>query len=276
MTIKDFYNWAFICGDWQIAYRKRTDKSDFYEDSFIKIPNTDRYWFADPMLFADNGNTYLFVEAFDKKTYKGNIGFFTIQNNKVSDFELLIDNNFHMSYPMVWRSEQNEYFMIPESEENGTVDLYQSEAFPRRWKRLKTLVAGVHYADTTLLDLNGKKYLFTYHDKKVSWDLLIYDFDAKYNSAESKTVIDPDLPPQIKETIRANAIAVFKAVSGFGLSRVDFFVEKDTNEVIFNEINTLPGFTSISMYPMLWKAMGVETTELITELIELAGQRGKR
>ena len=43
MTIKDFYNWAFICGDWQIAYRKRTDKSDFYEDSFIKIPNTDRY-----------------------------------------------------------------------------------------------------------------------------------------------------------------------------------------------------------------------------------------
>ena len=109
MTIKDFYNWAFICGDWQIAYRKRTDKSDFYEDSFIKIPNTDRYWFADPMLFADNGNTYLFVEAFDKKTYKGNIGFFTIQNNKVSDFELLIDNNFHMSYPMVWRSEQNEF-----------------------------------------------------------------------------------------------------------------------------------------------------------------------
>ena len=124
----------------------------------------------------------LFVEAFDKKTYKGNIGFFTIQNNKVSDFELLIDNNFHMSYPMVWRSEQNEYFMIPESEENGTIDLYQSEAFPRRWKRLKTLVAGVHYADTTLLDLNGKKYLFTYHDKKVSWDLLIYDFDAKSKS----------------------------------------------------------------------------------------------
>ena len=182
MTIKEFYNWAFICGDWQIAYRKRTDKSDFYEDSFIKIPNTDRYWFADPMLFADNGNTYLFVEAFDKKTYKGNIGFFTIQNNKVSDFELLIDNNFHMSYPMVWRSEQNEYFMIPESEENGTVDLYQSEAFPRRWKRLKTLVAGVHYADTTLLDLNGKKYLFTYHDKKVSWELLIYEFDAKSKS----------------------------------------------------------------------------------------------
>lgn len=67
MTIKDFYNWAFICGDWQIAYRKRTDKSDFYEDSFIKIPNTDRYWFADPMLFADNGNTYLLWKLLIKR-----------------------------------------------------------------------------------------------------------------------------------------------------------------------------------------------------------------
>ena len=100
-----------------------------------------------------------------------------------------------------------------------------------------------------------------------------YDFDAKYNSAESKTVIDPDLPPQIKETIRANAIAVFKAVSGFGLSRVDFFVEKDTNEVIFNEINTLPGFTNISMYPMLWEAMGVKKTELLDRCIDLAYDR---
>lgn len=97
-----------------------------------------------------------------------------------------------------------------------------------------------------------------------------YDFDAKYNNAESKTVINPDLPEEVKETVRKNAVAVFKAVGGYGLSRVDFFVEQDTNEVIFNEINTLPGFTDISMYPMLWKAMGVEKTELLDRLIELA------
>lgn len=97
-----------------------------------------------------------------------------------------------------------------------------------------------------------------------------YDFDAKYNNAESKTVINPDLPEDVKETVRKNAVAVFKAVGGYGLSRVDFFVEQDTNEVIFNEINTLPGFTDISMYPMLWKAMGIEKTELLNQLIELA------
>jgi D-alanine-D-alanine ligase len=100
-----------------------------------------------------------------------------------------------------------------------------------------------------------------------------YDFDAKYHNAESKTVVDPDLPQEVKEQVRASAAAVFQAVGGFGLSRVDFFVEKDTDEVIFNEINTLPGFTGISMYPMLWKAMGIEKTELLDRLIALAYER---
>lgn len=100
-----------------------------------------------------------------------------------------------------------------------------------------------------------------------------YDFDAKYNNQESRTVIDPDMPEETKEEIRKNAVAIFKAVGGFGLSRVDFFVEKDTNAVIFNEINTLPGFTSISMYPMLWEAMGVGKTELLDRVIELAYER---
>ena len=100
-----------------------------------------------------------------------------------------------------------------------------------------------------------------------------YDFDAKYNNAESKTVIDPDLPDEVKEKIRTNAVAVFRAVGGFGLSRVDFFVEQGTNEVIFNEINTLPGFTNISMYPMLWKAGGFEKEELLDQIIALAFER---
>lgn len=100
-----------------------------------------------------------------------------------------------------------------------------------------------------------------------------YDFDAKYNNADSKTVIDPDLPEDVKEKVRTNAVEIFKAVSGFGLSRVDFFVEYTTNEVIFNEINTLPGFTNISMYPMLWNAMGLEKTALLDKVIELAYER---
>ena len=96
-----------------------------------------------------------------------------------------------------------------------------------------------------------------------------YDFDAKYNNSESKTVVDADLPSETKEQIRAYAKDVFDAVEGKGLSRIDFFVKED-GSIIFNEINTLPGFTSISMYPMLFKATGLTVTEIVTKLIDLA------
>ncbi len=97
-----------------------------------------------------------------------------------------------------------------------------------------------------------------------------YDYDAKYNNAESKTVISPKLPEGVAEQIANNAVAIFRALDGFGLSRVDFFVEKETNEIVFNEINTLPGFTSISMYPMLWEEKGLDKKALVEQLIQLA------
>ena len=101
-----------------------------------------------------------------------------------------------------------------------------------------------------------------------------YDYDAKYNNAESKTVIDsPEIPADAKEKVRTCAVDIFRAVSGFGLSRVDFFIESGTNEVVFNEINTLPGFTDISMYPMLWNDRGLSTEELLDRLIETAYER---
>ncbi|MGN0435282.1 MAG: D-alanine--D-alanine ligase family protein [Wujia sp.] len=100
-----------------------------------------------------------------------------------------------------------------------------------------------------------------------------YDYDAKYNNADSKTVIGPELPEGIEEEIREDAVRIFNALDGFGLSRVDFFVEKDTNSVVFNEINTLPGFTSISMYPMLWADKGYHIEKLVETLIEMAGER---
>lgn len=100
-----------------------------------------------------------------------------------------------------------------------------------------------------------------------------YNFDGRYNDAESKTVISPELPEGKAEEICSAAKKIFAAVDGYGLARVDFFLEKDTNRVIFNEINTLPGFTSISMYPMLWNAAGVNIEELVEQLIQLAFQR---
>ena len=97
-----------------------------------------------------------------------------------------------------------------------------------------------------------------------------YTYEAKYNNAESKTVVDPELPEGKAEEIRRDAEAIFKALDCYGLSRVDFFLKEDTNEVVFNEINTLPGFTAISMYPMLWEARGLDKKALVQKLIDLA------
>lgn len=100
-----------------------------------------------------------------------------------------------------------------------------------------------------------------------------YDYDAKYNNSDSRTVVPAQISQEIEEEIRKLAIKVFQAVDGNGLARIDFFLQKETNKVIFNELNTFPGFTSISMYPMLWEASGKEIKKLINELIELALSR---
>lgn len=102
-----------------------------------------------------------------------------------------------------------------------------------------------------------------------------YDFDAKYYNPESRTVVNPPLPGNAAEEIRTDAVKIFKAVDGYGLSRVDFFV-KENGEVVFNEINTMPGFTAISMYPMLWEAAGMDKKALVQALIDHAFARYDR
>lgn len=97
-----------------------------------------------------------------------------------------------------------------------------------------------------------------------------YTFDAKYKNAESRVVMPADLPEAVSDEIRKTAIKAFKDVDGKGLSRVDFFIDKKTGDILINEINTLPGFTQISMYPKLWEQMGVSYTELLDRLIDLA------
>ena len=93
-------------------------------------------------------------------------------------------------------------------------------------------------------------------------------FDAKYNIPESKTIIPADISKEQIEQIQNLAIKAFKAINGKGLSRVDFFVEKETNKIYINEINTMPGFTKISMYSKLFEAVRITYTELLDKLIK--------
>lgn len=100
-----------------------------------------------------------------------------------------------------------------------------------------------------------------------------YDFDAKYENSASRTVVPADIPPEASEKLRNAAVAVYRALGCEGMSRVDFFLLPD-GEIVFNEINTLPGFTKISMYPKLWDATGIPYQQPLTELCNLAMERG--
>jgi len=97
-----------------------------------------------------------------------------------------------------------------------------------------------------------------------------YSYDAKYKNEESKTYIPANISNEKAEEIRKEAIKAFKSIDGKGLSRVDFFIEDETQDIYINEINTLPGFTSISMYPKLFEKSGIEYKELLNKVIDLA------
>jgi D-alanine-D-alanine ligase len=100
-----------------------------------------------------------------------------------------------------------------------------------------------------------------------------YDYEDKYIDTTSRTVVPADLPRKVIERIQRDGIRAFQAISGAGLARVDFFIERRTSRVIVNEINTMPGFTSISMYAKMWEASGIGYRELIDRLIALALER---
>ncbi len=100
-----------------------------------------------------------------------------------------------------------------------------------------------------------------------------YDYAAKYEDAASELLIPAPLPDDMARKITEMSIRAFKALDCAGLARVDFLIRGSDNEIFVNEINTMPGFTSISMYPKLWQASGVAYTELLDRLIELALER---
>ncbi|HQD72069.1 MAG TPA: ATP-grasp domain-containing protein, partial [Clostridiales bacterium] len=97
-----------------------------------------------------------------------------------------------------------------------------------------------------------------------------YDYEAKYISDDSELIIPAPVSEETSNELRRLAEKVFRTLDGRGLARVDFFLDKDSGRLLFNEINTIPGFTSISMYPKLFEHAGLPCPELINELLKIA------
>lgn len=100
-----------------------------------------------------------------------------------------------------------------------------------------------------------------------------YDYEDKYKLNRARTIVPADLTPEQAEEVRRLAVECYRAVACEGMARVDFLLEADTGRIYINEINSIPGFTSISMYPKMWEASGLPYPRLIDRLIELALER---
>ncbi len=100
-----------------------------------------------------------------------------------------------------------------------------------------------------------------------------YDYAAKYITDDSDLLIPAPLSPELTAEVQRLAVAAFLAIDGAGMARVDFLLDRQTGQLYLNEVNTIPGFTSISMYPKLWDASGLPFPQLLDRLIELALER---
>ena len=108
---------------------------------------------------------------------------------------------------------------------------------------------------------------------EITFDAEFYDYETKYTDGLASLIIPADIPPAVSAKIQEMSITAFEAMDARGLSRVDFFYVPETEAILINEINTFPGFTSLSMYPQLWQKSGVSFPKLLDRLITLAQQK---
>ncbi len=115
----------------------------------------------------------------------------------------------------------------------------------------------------------GNSKLFTSKIGEVTYESDWYDYDSKYFS-NNKIIIPAEIDSKITKEIKEIAIKSCKALNIFGFARVDFFLEKSSNKILLNEINTIPGFTKNSMFPMLWEASGLKIEQLVAKLVDIS------
>lgn len=141
--------------EWNVAWKHNGQQ-------FQLIENPKNYWFADSLLFKNENSIYLFVEAFDKQKNIGKLGVFEYDGSTFSNFRIVMEKDYHLSYPFVF-SHNGDYYMIPETSGNHSIELYKAKLFPDEWEFEKTLLYG-NYVDTTLTLKNNDEYTFFSYD----------------------------------------------------------------------------------------------------------------
>lgn len=182
MIIRQMFQKAFIGGQWYVAYRRKG------ESTYKLIDVLDGMWIADPMMYEENGEHYLFVELYENKKKKAGIGYYHFENGIPVFKGMIIENTFHMSYPCVF-AYNGIHYMIPESSANNTVSLYRAECFPDKWIYEKDLITGAKFVDSTVVNVDGHYYLMSYRKVKGGWRLIIFDLDMENKEIKEESSI---------------------------------------------------------------------------------------
>lgn len=156
MSFTDKLTKAITGGEWFVAYRPVGSDGEF---ALATAP--DNQWCADPFVYEVDGEHYIFVEQYVNEKEKGCIGYFHFENGVPVNKGIVIENSYHMSYPDVFEY-GGRFYMIPESSANSTIDLYVAEHFPDNWRKLKSLIAGAKYVDSTVYQEGDSFYLISY------------------------------------------------------------------------------------------------------------------
>ncbi len=152
-------------------------------------------------------------------------------------------------------------------------DLYEGLMEAARYDRRLVVEKGVNPAREIEVSVLGNEDPQTSVCGEILPSREFYSYESKYEDGTSGLIIPAQLPEGMSEQIREYAARAYKAIDCAGMARADFFVDVEMNKVYLNELNTLPGFTSISMYPKLWQASGLTYPQLVDRLIELALER---
>lgn len=178
------FNKLFVAGTWSIAFRREEWKWPFdYAIAFETLNGDKGYWYADPMIISESNTLYLFCEAFSLKKQLGEIAVFSYDGEKWSKPQVIISNNYHMSYPCVFK-QKGRYYMIPETQEVKALELYECSIFPYKWEKRGALLEGVTIADPTVFEKEGSLYVIGQSGNKSQRKIHLYSLDIDENKVE--------------------------------------------------------------------------------------------
>lgn len=190
---------------WTIAYRKRAEDQTLLDDlseAFAPLPNTWRYWRADPFLFEKDEKTYLFAELFDRIKGRGVLGCCELTDSGAKKWKVVIEESFHMSYPFIFQRGE-EIYLIPEAFKSGKITLYKAASFPYEWTRVLDL-ADMVAVDSTIVDTAAGSYMITFRIVDAEAELVVMGLNEQMELNNLRVVSrkeDPNVRPAGKAFI---------------------------------------------------------------------------